>query len=135
MARPQHKKPAARSPVIQTRRIFLPPGRDEGVVFLVDRLWPRGVKKESLQMTRWLKEAAPSDGLRRWFGHDPGKWTEFRRRYHKELAQRPEALRVLLEAASRGPVTLLFAARDEEHNNAVALAEYLAAHLRSSGIR
>lgn len=101
-----------------------------GARFLVERLWPRGIKKESLQMDGWLKEVAPSDALRRWFGHDPKRWREFRRRYFAELDEKPEAWRPLLERSRHENVTLLYSARDTEHNNALALKEYLEARLR-----
>jgi uncharacterized protein YeaO (DUF488 family) len=91
----------------------------------VDRLWPRGIKKEAARLDAWLKEIAPSDTLRREFGHSGDRWPEFRRRYFRELAKNPEALRPILEAAKRGPVTLLFAARDTDRNNAIALRDYL----------
>ena len=108
----------------------------DGPRFLVERLWPRGVKKEDLEIAAWLKDAAPSDGLRRWFAHDPAKWSEFRRRYFAELDKHPEALEPLLAAARRGRITLIFSARDTEHNNALALKEYLDAsgihHKRTS---
>lgn len=111
--------------MIRVKRVYDPPDPDDGQRFLVERLWPRGVKKEALALDGWLREVAPSDGLRRWFGHDPAKWEEFRRRYFQELDARPEAVRPLLEAARRGNVTLLFSARDTAHNNAVVLRDYL----------
>jgi uncharacterized protein YeaO (DUF488 family) len=111
--------------MIRVRRVYEPPDRDEGVRFLVDRLWPRGLKKEALRLNGWLKEVAPSDGLRRWFGHKPEKWAEFRRRYFKELDGKREAWEPILETARRGNVTLLFGAHDVEHNNAAALRDYL----------
>jgi uncharacterized protein YeaO (DUF488 family) len=86
------------------------------------------MKKESLHMKAWLKDVAPSDDLRRWFGHDPDKWTEFERRYFAELDARSEALQPIIEAAGQGAVTLLYSAHDTEHNNAVALKEYMEAH-------
>jgi len=98
-----------------------PPGER----FLVDRLWPRGVSKESLEGVEWLKDAAPSGGLRTWFGHDPERFTAFAERYRAELDARPDALAPLLDAARRGPVTLLYAAKDTEHNHAVVLRDYL----------
>jgi uncharacterized protein YeaO (DUF488 family) len=101
-----------------------------GCRFLVDRLWPRGVSKSDLHLDGWLKDVAPSDELRRWFGHDPQRWAEFRRRYTAELEARPEAWRPLLEAARDGDLTLLYGAKDTEHNNAVVLREHL---LRASG--
>jgi len=113
--------------------IHLKRARDEaesgdGARYLVDRLWPRGVTKASLPLEGWVKEVAPSDALRRWFQHDPAKWDEFRRRYFAELDKNPDAWKPLAEAARAGPVTLIYSAHDPEHNNAVALAEYLAKH-------
>lgn len=119
--------------MVRVRRVYDPPDPKDGTRFLVERLWPRGMKKESLKMDGWLKEVAPSDALRRWFSHDPAKWNEFRRRYWAELDAREEAWHPILEAASRGPVTLLYSARDTEHNNAVALKAYLGKHLRARG--
>ena len=110
---------------IKVKRVYEPSALNDGACFLVDRLWPRGMKREALQLDGWLKEVAPSDTLRRWFGHDPKKWEEFRRRYFIELDGRPEVWRPILEAARRGHVTLLYGARDTEHNNAVALSDYL----------
>jgi uncharacterized protein YeaO (DUF488 family) len=111
--------------MIQTRRVYETPEPSDGTRFLVERLWPRGMKKEALKLDGWLKEVAPSAELRRWFGHDPAKWKEFRRRYFTELDQHPEAWQRIQEAARRGKVTLLYSARDTEHNNAVALKQYL----------
>lgn len=117
--------------MIQIQRVYdLRPMGEGGVCFLVERLWPRGVKKERLPFTGWLKEVAPSPSLRRWFGHDPGKWQEFCRRYFAELEAKPEVWQPLLEAARRGEVTLLYSARDPQHNSAVALKEYLTAKLK-----
>ena len=100
--------------------------RPEGSkVYLVDRLWPRGVKKENIPLDSWLKNVAPSTGLRKWFGHDPEKWDEFRRRYFEELDEHPENWSFLFDEAHNGSVILLYAAKDELHNNAVALKEYL----------
>ena len=97
--------------------------------YLVDRLWPRGVGKDTLALDGWLREVAPSDELRRWFGHDVARWPEFRRRYLAELAGADDAVRPLLAAAREGDVTLLYAARDPEHNNAVVLREHLLGRL------
>jgi len=119
--------------VIKVKRVYDPVEPDDGRRFLVERLWPRGVKKDALRLDGWLKEVAPSDRLRRWFGHDPRKWEAFRQRYFAELEARPEAWRPLLEAARMGTVTLLFSARDIAHNNAVALREFLEERLRGSG--
>jgi uncharacterized protein YeaO (DUF488 family) len=99
--------------------------------FLVDRLWPRGVRKEALDIDGWLKDAAPSTELREWFAHDPARWQEFRRRYFAELDRKPEAWKPIAEAARHGDVVLLYGAHDAEHNNAVALKEYLETHVRS----
>lgn len=93
--------------------------------FLVERLWPRGIKKESLNMTAWLKDVAPSSGLRKWFSHDPAKWQEFRRRYYAELEKNPQAWKQIIEAAGKGDVILLYSSRDTQHNNAVALKSFL----------
>lgn len=98
---------------------------DDGRRLLVDRLWPRGMSRERLRLDAWLKELAPSDELRRWFAHDPAKWEEFRRRYFDELTAREEAVAELLGMIGAGRTTLLFAARDRQHNNAVALRDYL----------
>jgi uncharacterized protein YeaO (DUF488 family) len=110
---------------IQTRRVYEPPGPDDGARLLVDRLWPRGIKKARLQLAGWLKEIAPSDALRKWFDHDPAKWGEFQRRYFAQLERNPKVWQPILRAAQEGRVTLLFSARDEEHNNAVALKSFL----------
>jgi uncharacterized protein YeaO (DUF488 family) len=111
--------------MIRVKRAYDPPEQGDGLRFLVDRLWPRGVKKESLRIDGWLKEVAPSDDLRHWFGHDPDRWEEFCRRYNAELEENGSAWRPLLEAARLQTVTLLFAARDDERNNAVALRSFL----------
>lgn len=113
------------APAIKIQRVHEMAPDADGKRFLVDRLWPRGVKKSALRLDGWLKAVAPSDALRRWFGHEPAKWPEFRRRYFAELDRQPESWRPILPEAGRGPVTLLFSARDTEHNNAVALREYL----------
>lgn len=110
---------------ITIRRCYDPPGRNEGQRILVDRIWPRGVRREDLAPDLWLKEIAPSAELRRWFGHDPEKWDAFRHRYFAELDGNPHAVARLRDRIATGPVTLLYAARDEAHNNAVALRDYL----------
>ena len=101
----------------------------EGKSFLVERLWPRGIKKEALHADAWLKEAAPSTELRKWFNHDPAKWEEFQRRYQAELDSHPDTWQPLQEAARQGDITLLYSARDTQHNNALVLKEYLQRHL------
>lgn len=110
---------------IKLKRIYDAPARADGQRVLVDRIWPRGVSKEAANLDLWLKEVAPSDRLRKWFGHDEERWEEFKRRYFEELNSKRESLEELAATASRGTVTLLFAARDEERNNAVAVKEYL----------
>ena len=110
---------------LHIKRAYEPALPKDGSRFLVDRLWPRGVKKEALALTAWLKDVAPSDALRRWFGHDPERWIEFRRRYRAEIESNQAALQPLLEALKRGPVTLVYSAHDEAHNQAVLLREYL----------
>jgi uncharacterized protein YeaO (DUF488 family) len=101
----------------------------DGHRVLVDRLWPRGIKKTDLALDGWVKEIAPSDRLRRWFAHDTSKWDEFRRRYFAELDRRPEVWREIGDTARNRSVTLVYSAHDTEYNNAVALKEYLQAHM------
>lgn len=111
--------------MIHIKRAYEEAAPEDGRRFLVDRLWPRGIKKEALPLDGWLKEVAPSDELRRWFGHEPERWAEFQRRYAAELDAQPKSWQPLLQAARQGDVTLVYAARDEEHNNAAALRSYL----------
>ncbi len=111
--------------MIKIKRAYDPPVRGDGKRFLVDRLWPRGIAKEKLRLDAWLKDVAPSDALRKWFRHDPAKWDEFQRRYFAELDAHPAAWQLILDAARRGTVTLVYGARDTEHNDAVALKAYL----------
>lgn len=99
--------------------------RTHGTRFLVERLWPRGIRKDALHFSDWLKDAAPSDGLRRWFQHDAAKWAEFKRRYRTELDARPDAWAPIAAAARAGDVVLLYSSHDTEHNNAVALRDYV----------
>jgi len=115
--------------MIYVKRVYEPADRGDGARFLVDRLWPRGLKKADLRADNWIKAVSPSDGLRHWFGHDPAKWKEFQRRYFAELDGKPEAWQPLVRAAQVSEITLLFSARDTEHNNAVALRAYLAKKL------
>jgi uncharacterized protein YeaO (DUF488 family) len=114
--------------MIRVKRVYDPPELDDGVRLLVDRLWPRGIKKEELRLDDWLKDVAPSDELRRWFGHDPKKWNEFQQRYFAELSNKAEALRPIRDALREGRVTLLYSARDTQHNNAMALRAYMEKH-------
>jgi uncharacterized protein YeaO (DUF488 family) len=110
---------------IRLKRAYEPPASKDGYRVLVDRVWPRGISKERLQIDVWLKDLAPSTGLRKWFGHDPRRWEGFRRRYADELRQQTDALAHLVEKAKQGSVTLVYGAKDPEHNNAVALKLYL----------
>lgn len=106
---------------------------EDGLRILVDRLWPRGMTKAAAQLDDWLKEVAPSHALRRWSGHDPARWEEFQKRYSAELDGKPDAWQAILDHARSGDVTLLYAARDAEHNNAVALKRYLEQRAKPSG--
>ena len=111
--------------MIRIKRTYEPPARADGRRILVERLWPRGMKKEALQADAWLKEVAPSTQLRQWFGHQVERWEEFRRRYQRELNAKPEVWAPLLEASKHGTVTLLYSAHDVAHNGAVVLSEFL----------
>ncbi|MGE0758234.1 MAG: DUF488 domain-containing protein [Pirellulaceae bacterium] len=115
---------------IRIKRAYAPASASDGCRVLVDRMWPRGISKDELRIDHWLKDAAPSASLRKWFDHDLQKWDEFRARYAAELDGKPEIIRFLLSREERR-VTLVFAARDTKHNNAVALAEYLAKATRT----
>lgn len=109
---------------IHLKRVYEPAGDADGTRVLVDRVWPRGLTKAEADVALWLREVAPSSELRKWFGHDPARWPEFRRRYREELADNPALVR-LEELARSGPLTLVYGARDEEHNQAVVLVELL----------
>jgi uncharacterized protein YeaO (DUF488 family) len=111
--------------MIRVKRIYDRPEETDGKRFLVDRLWPRGISKEKAELDGWVKEVAPSDDLRRWFGHDPVKWEEFAVRYVGELEKNSEHWKYIFEEARAGDVTLLYAAHDHEHNNAVVLKNFL----------
>jgi uncharacterized protein YeaO (DUF488 family) len=111
--------------MIHLKRVYDDSSPRDGKRYLVERLWPRGIRKEALVMDEWLKEAGPSDALRKWFSHDPAKWDKFKQKYFAELDQRPEAWEPIHKAARRGAVTLLYSSRDAEHNNALALKQYL----------
>jgi uncharacterized protein YeaO (DUF488 family) len=110
---------------IKIRRVYEEPSPDDGTRILVDRLWPRGLKKEAAAVDHWFKDVAPSNELRKWFGHDASRWDEFRRRYAAELHEHRDELAQIRELARHGPVTLVYAARDEAHNNAVVLRSVL----------
>jgi uncharacterized protein YeaO (DUF488 family) len=111
--------------MIAVKRVYEPVGERDGTRILVERLWPRGVRKDALLLDAWLKDVAPSTALRRWFGHDPARWQEFCARYAAELDARPEAWAPIVQADRSGTVTLLYSAHDTQHNNAVALKAYL----------
>jgi uncharacterized protein YeaO (DUF488 family) len=110
--------------MIKTERIYNAP-TGSGFTILVDRLWPRGLKKDEVKVDLWLKEIAPSNELRKWFGHDPDKWNEFRKKFFQELDHKGELADQVIAKAREGDVILLYGAKDEEHNNAVALKEYI----------
>ncbi|MGC8559363.1 MAG: DUF488 domain-containing protein [Phycisphaerae bacterium] len=110
---------------VRIKRVYLPVLLEDGARILVERLWPRGITKEKAAIDCWLKEIAPSAELRKWFGHDPDKWAQFRRRYREELKANSAAVNTLRQWIRKGTVTLVYAARDEEHNSAVVLSEFL----------
>lgn len=117
--------------MIQIKRVYDPPSGNDGTRLLAERLWPRGVKKDRLQLDGWPKEIAPGTELRKWFHHDPAKWPEFQRRYRLELESAPAAWRPILELAKKGTVTLLYSSHDAQHNNVVALKRFLEEQLSS----
>ena len=121
--------------MIRIKRTYEPAAQADGQRILVERLWPRGMKKEALHADAWLKEVAPSTQLRQWFGHKVERWEEFRRRYQRELNANPEAWKPLLEASKRGTVTLLYSAHDVDHNGAIVLREYLTERSRPRASR
>ena len=110
---------------VQIKRVYEEPSTSDGKRILIDRLWPRGLTKEKAKVDLWLKDIAPSTELRQWFGHDPSKWNEFKKRYHDELKKNREIIVKLIEQLKTGKVTLVYGAKDEEHNDAVVLKEYL----------
>jgi uncharacterized protein YeaO (DUF488 family) len=115
--------------MIQLKRVYDKREPHDGARFLVERLWPRGIRKADLHMDGWEKEVGPSNELRKWFSHDPEKWPEFQRKYFVELEKRPEAWESILKPAEHGKVTLLYSSHDTEHNNALALKHFLEAKL------
>jgi len=125
MRRPYSMLRKATALMLKIKRIYDPPTAEDGKRVLVDRLWPRGMAKDEARIDEWLKEIAPSDELRKWFGHDPARWEEFRKRYREELKAHGDLLDKLRSEAQKGTVTILFAAKDEEHNNALVLKELL----------
>jgi uncharacterized protein YeaO (DUF488 family) len=111
--------------MILTKRAYDPPHAADGLRILVDRLWPRGIKKEDLLLDDWIKDISPSDELRRWFAHEPEKWSQFVKRYFKELDENKECWQAILNTAKHHRLTLVYGAKDTEHNNAAALKQYL----------
>lgn len=111
--------------MIKTRRIYDKPDADDGFRILVDRIWPRGLKKNDVKIDLWQKDIAPSSALRKWFNHDQRKWNEFKRRYYEELKDRKEIVKLFLEKAEQEIITLLYSSKEEKYNNAIALKEYL----------
>jgi len=114
---------------IRIKRVYEPPEGGDGYRMLVDRLWPRGVKKEKAKIDLWMRDIAPSNELRKWFGRDPKKWEEFKTRYFEELDARRELAQDIAERAQKEPVTLLYAKKDEQYNNALCLKDYIEAKL------
>lgn len=111
--------------MIRLKRVYEKPSRTDGSRILVDRLWPRGLTKEHAAVTSWLKDVAPSTELRKWFGHEPARWKQFQSRYRKELRKKKDALKLLRQKAKTRTVTLVYGARDEEHNEALVLKKVL----------
>ena len=118
---------------IEVKRVYDPPSQKDGRRILVERLWPRGMKKEALELDAWMKDVAPSTELRKWFGHRVERWEDFKRRYRQELDANPDAWRPVLDESRRGTVTLLYSSHDTEHNNAVALKAYLETRSAQTG--
>ena len=114
--------------MIKLKRVYEEPSSKDGVRVLVERLWPRGLTKKRAAVDLWLKDVAPSPELRNWFGHDPARWEQFQKRYGRELRERKDAIRLLKQKMKEGTVTLVYAARDEEHNGALALKRHLQGH-------
>jgi uncharacterized protein YeaO (DUF488 family) len=120
--------------MFRLKRAYEPPARADGIRILVERLWPRGVSKANAAIDLWLKDVAPSTGLRKWFAHDPEKWKEFQSRYRAELRSSTEPVELLLQKGREGTVTLVYAARDEQHNGALVLQRYLEAKARRTRV-
>ena len=121
--------------MIKIKRIYDAPTPDDGFRILVDRLWPRGVSKEKAKVDLWLKEIAPSNELRKWYGHDPKKWAEFRKRYFSNLDTKRELVNQIVQKTKEGDVTLLYSSKEEKINNAVALKEYIEKQKKGGEIR
>ena len=118
--------------MIKIKRVYDDPSRGDGKRILIDRLWPRGLKKEDAHIDEWLKEIAPSNELRKWFNHDPDKWVEFKKRFFTELQGRQDEVVGIISSARKGTVTLLFGSKEERFNNAVALQEYIESRVKPS---
>ena len=118
---------------VKLKRAYEPPAQDDGTRVLIDRLWPRGVKKADAALDHWAKDLAPSTVLRKWFGHDPARWSEFRLRYAEEVRQHGKQLRQLRALARTNPITLVYSAHDEVHNDAVALRDFLLGRKTKTG--
>ena len=114
--------------MIKLKRVYEPPSPQDGLRVLVERLWPRGLTKKRAAVDLWLKDVAPSTELRKWFGHDPARWQQFQKRYQQELREQKDAVRLLRQKAKDGTLTMVYAARDEEHNAALALKTFLKGH-------
>lgn len=114
--------------IIKIKRAYESPSRSDGFRILIDRMWPRGIKKENAHIDLWLKEVAPSTALRQWFKHDPKKWPEFQKRYFVELVKEKDRLKIIKDKTRKHTVTLVYAAKDEEHNNAVVLLKFILKH-------
>lgn len=117
---------------IHIKRIYEEPNSADGFRILIDRLWPRGVKKEDAAIDLWAKEIAPSNDLRQWFNHEPEKWNEFKKRYFGELKDQQESVNLIIEKSHDSVITLLYGAKDEKHNNAIVLQEYLNKQIKSN---
>jgi uncharacterized protein YeaO (DUF488 family) len=118
--------------MIKIKRVYEKPSKDDGKRILIDRLWPRGLKKEDAQIDEWIKEIAPSNELRKWFNHDPNRWGEFKNRFFAELLGKREMVEGIINVARKATVTLLFGSKEERYNNAVALKEYIDARMDAS---
>lgn len=121
--------------MIKVKRVYDPAAPEDGLRVLVDRLWPRGLSRERAQVNLWLKDVAPDSELRKWFSHDPERWPEFKRRYFAELATQTDLLATIAEEARDGVVTILYGAKDRQHNNALALKEYMETYVLGSTSR
>lgn len=111
--------------MLKIKRVYEKLEKEDGFRILVDRLWPRGLTKEKAKIDLWLKDIAPTDELRKWFGHDPAKWSEFKKRYYLELRDKKDGIEIIKEKMRKGAVTLVYGAKDKKHNNALALKEYI----------